>query len=273
MLRTSIWIITTLCLTPQAHAGPWVRDVGSGWAKVGPSTFRSSSGFASGQSTGLPYRSASIETYVEVGLPGGLQLVASLPWVSATQIDANDVRYHHRWTGDLRLEIDRKLHVDRPLAIGFEVRIPTFRRPSSFHKAKGVTEEQLFALQPLIPELGDTNVDVTLKLLWGTSSQVGWFAAEAGPRLRSGGFAHGVYGSCNGGIWLAPNAVALTGQISANANVTPREPAAMSKELLAVRAGMLLGRGPGVELGIGTVPFARHTGTGLDVSAAAFVEW
>lgn len=198
-------------LTSAALAGPWVHPQGEGYLRLGADHFQAASGVVDGASTGLQYRSESLSLYGEWGLGRRTQLVGSLPMVTATQreLDSEGAVWRHTWTGDLRVELDHALRAGQPLALGAELRVPTYRDPAEYARAQGVSDALLPSFVLNFPQLGDQNVDLTLKVLGGASSARAWVWGEAGPRLRFGGFAHGLHAASSVGAWAVPERLAF----------------------------------------------------------------
>lgn len=198
-----------LLTTAAALAGPWVRPAGEGYLRVGYDHFASEDATVNGVSTGLAWSSHSLGVYTEWGLGHRLQVVGSLPLTTATQTSVTGTVWRHSWSGDLRLELDGALLRDRPVALGAEVRIPTYRDPADYLTARGMPNELVTAYATSFPQLGDSNIDLTVKLLAGQSLGRGWLAGELGPRLRFGGFASGLHAAASGGWWAVPDRAAL----------------------------------------------------------------
>lgn len=264
-------MLLTLLATTAAVAGPWVHPRGQGYAKAGYTRFASADGFVQGEPTGLAFRSHSLDLYGELGLPAELQLVAGLPVVYAANISSSDLRYSHTWTGDLRLELDRRLLEGRPLAVGLQARIPTYRDPGEYNSVRGADDAYLGAIASQFPQLGDPNVDLTAVVIAGASAPSAWVAFSAGPRLRLGGFADGLYGDLNAGVWLLPSTLGLSLFSAGNLNL-PRdlETDPGSRELLQVQGTAFLAGLPGdltLEVWGGGVVLARHAATGTSFGA------
>jgi hypothetical protein len=253
-----------LALSLTAFAGPWVRPTGSVYAKGGVSLFQSDNAVAQGQATGLRYRSFAVQNYVEVGLPAKLQVVASLPFVHAVNKASNDARYTHTWTGDLTLEIDREIMTSPALAAGLSARIPTYRMPSAFERAGGLTDELLPAFYINFPELGDPSVDIQPKVLLGGGSGFGWLWGDVGPQFRTHGYAHGVLGTLNAGLWLVKQRLAIQVHSRANANITQTDRS--SRQSVYVQGGAFYNfkNGLGIDASFGVIPWAVNSSKGMD---------
>jgi len=271
--------LLVLALFPTvATAGPWVRDAGSGFAKIGTTRFISDNGFVDGEATGLAYQSQSVDTYVEVGLGRGIQVVGSLPFVAASNQASGDVAWRHAWTGDLRLEIDGRLHPSKPFAWGVELRVPTYRDPFAYGKARNMETNLLEATATNFPQLGDTNLDVTVKGMAGLSFKRGWFTAEAGPRFRTEGFASGAYGSMSLGLWALPDTIGVSLYSNANVNLWGGDPDIPSREITYVQGavfatGLDAIPGAGIQIAAGVIPYANNAARGWDLSASTFLTW
>ncbi len=275
---TTLFVMAALAAPSLASAGPWVRDLGHGFAKIGTTRFVSDNGFVDGESTGLAYRSQSFDTYFEVGLGRGIQVVGSLPFVAATNKASGDVAWNYAWTGDLRFEIDGRLHPSKPIAWGVELRVPTYRDPVDFNEAKGMSSELLAATARNFPQLGDTNLDITIKIMGGVSFKRGWFTAEAGPRFRTEEFKSGAYASAGLGMWVVPDNLAVNLYTNGNVNLIGGDPEVGSRELAYVQAavfgtGLDALPGAGLQVAAGVIPLARNSARGYDLSASAFLTW
>lgn len=261
----------------MALAGPWVRSPGEGWFKTGYSHYRSADGFVAGEATGLAYRAHRADFYGEVGLPWDLQLVGSLPFVHAANETEAGTRYTHTWTGDLRLELDRRLVRDLPIAAGIEARVPTYRAPEGYTRVRGTDNTLLPAIAPSFPEIGERSVDLTAKLLVGAAPRTVpmWFTLEAGPRLRLGDHAEGGYAAASVGGWLYRDHAGLNLYASGNRNLPGPDDALPSSETLYVQGSAMLADFPfapswGVILSAGWVVLAEHASVGRDIGLSLY---
>lgn len=261
----------TLTLIGSSMAGPWIHPAGDGYARVGYQRFEAAESVVEGQPSGLAYRSDSVTAYAELGIGEQFQVIASLPFVSASHTSVSDVVFRHRWTGDLRVELDRQLG-PRPLALGLEVRLPTYRDPADHTTARGVEPELVGAFATSFPPLGDINTDVTLKLMGGVGNDTGWLSAEVGPTLRLGGFGHSGWAAVNSGWWALPKRLAVG--VYANAVVLapwiePERATRQGVTLLgqALLTGFESAPGLGLELNGGGMVWADAATRGWSVGA------
>jgi len=266
---TALMVLTGLTgLIGPAAAGPWGHPEGEGYAKVGYTRFASDEGFLAGEPSGLDFRAHTLDAYGELGLPAELTVIAGLPLVHAVNVSAAGTRYTHTWTGDLRLALQRRLSQRAPVSLGLEARVPTYREPEDYGRVRGLDDVYLEAISAQFPQLGDRNVDLTALLSAGASSGWGWASAEAGPRLRLGGYSPGLYGALNLGAWFSPERLGMSLYSSGNLNLgdAAENP---SRQLLSVRASAFAAV-PGVEQTLvalwgGGVLVAEHASTGFDV--------
>lgn len=269
--------VILLALSTTAMAGPWVRDPGAGYAKLGWRGFQSDNGMVSGESTGLKYTSHTVGLYSEIGIPGQLQLTVDLPFVSATHASPDGVKFHHRWTGDLRVQLDRRLTKAFPLSLGLEVRLPTYGTPADRGRAAGLDDELFESFVLSFPELGDPNVDLTLKLAWGASIPRGWVKAEIGPRLRIGPYADGVMFASGVGVWIVPERLGAELYASANVNLFAGADNLANREILFTQIAVFGNPSPTLPLSIsatfGVLPVAVDSSQGGQVGLALSTWW
>lgn len=262
-------MLLTLLMTATASAGPWDYGQGSGYAKVGYTRFASDDGFLAGEAMGLDLRSHNLDTYVGYGLVDGLDVIASLPLVHAVNVGADDTRYAHTWTGDLTVGLEKNLLKSRPLSLGVDARVPTYREPDAYARVRGLDDIYLDAIVEQFPLLGDRNVDLTAKLQAGASSREGWIAVEAGPRWRIGDYASGWFGTLNAGLWVRPEQLGVSLYSSGNRSWAAQEAQDPSRQLLQVRGTLMVAvperSGMMIEAWGGGVVLADNASTGFDV--------
>jgi hypothetical protein len=265
-----------LWLTSVSFGGAWVKAPGEGYTKAGYRFFTSQDGFVQGEASGLVYQAHSATLYTEWGLPGGFQVIADLPFVSATQRSPAGIQYHHRWTGDLRLELDRKILDNGLGTLGVDVRIPTYKRASSYSGTAQYDRSALILIADRFPELGDLCVDVTVKWMMGYGANRGWITGGVGPRFRSLYYTHQVWGTLSGGVWLHPSMFALGLYTEGAVSLPLGDGFYSSREWLytqmqAMVTGFQGAPGLAFEVGVGVIPVAVHASRGLDVSVG--VSW
>jgi hypothetical protein len=271
-LKRSLTATTALLLAfgllgSPVEAGPWVKAPGEAYIKTGATFFASEDSFNQGLDTGLSYTGETYNVYAEVGLPGGFQAIVNLPLVMATNTSRSGVQYHNNTLGDLTLELDYAVLPDLPLAVGVETRLPLFT-PVSEQNGSGF-EQSINSF----PDPGDSNVDVTAKVLTGYSFHPipAWATAELGYRARFGGFADGVYAALSTGIFVWPDHIALGLYASGVLNLQedPDPAARLTKQFLYVQGYALITVAPvlpdmAISLSAGTIALADNTSAGND---------
>lgn len=251
----------------RAAAGAWIRPPGGTYVKASLSHYRSSESY--GGLPGAAYDSTSLSVYAEIGLPFQLQLTADLPLVIASQSDSQQPRRTQAWLGDARVSLERGL-LQLPLSVGLEVKVPLYR--SLYSRSQAGYVELGGELVPLAsaPEIGDGNVDLTPRLLWGLSLHPfpGWLAAEAGYRWRLGGFGSGLYFAASGGAYLIEERLGVGVWMDAVKNLGvdlfTREFVHLQIFILAKAPEHV----PGWHLtaGAGVTPLIRNGGRGFDLT-------
>jgi hypothetical protein len=161
-------VITLALAAASAWAGPWVHDPGSWYAKI------YSAGFSGGNAYELD--TTSLGLYTEVGVLKGLQVQVEVPYVwSKSGLEDASFKYATDGVGPLRAGIGV-----RPPGVKIPVSLSVFGRfPMS---------SQVTAL-PLLPQLGEPQVDVEVVGAGGGSAPLGtqrmWGSAEVGWRHRT----------------------------------------------------------------------------------------
>ncbi len=270
-------------MTPAlAWAGPWLHDAGNGYLELGTTFFSADDGVRDGVATGLAYRSVTVGTYAEIGLPGHLQLTLAAPWVAATHTSASGVVYRNRSLGDTRLALDFAPTRRLPFAVGVEVKAPLYRDPFEQSSADGIDDDVFDPVK--FPSVGSNGWDVTPRVQLGHSFYPVpmWTQIELGYRV-SGCQEHGspcrdyrdgalVSGSIGGFVWRQH--LALEGYAKAFVPVqaeTARK--APTEQFVYVRGKVTGGDLPGlpdlaITLGVGGIVHAVGTERGRDVSVS-----
>lgn len=158
--------MTALLLSGLAIAGPWVKDAGSWYAKGAYGQFRGDSYVdATGELIDdVSYLGQSVVLYGEVGVGAGLQLVASVPWQLARQVDASGRSYRRAGLGDLDLGVGRALAEALPLSAHVVAKLPAYG---------GVDGDRFGTEAVHLPALGDGQVDLAAELAVGGGGAVG----------------------------------------------------------------------------------------------------
>jgi hypothetical protein len=265
----TIAAVAILIAASTASAGPWVKEVGEAFVKVAATAFQTEQGFNQGIATGLAYNAVTYNVYAEVGLPGGLQLVTDVPFVTAVNASPAGVNYRNRTFGDARFELDYALLPDFPLTLGVETKVPLYAPIAD----QPEVAENYPRSASKFPDAGDGNVDVTPKLLvgWSFHPTPAWATAELGYRARFGEFADGLYWAAGGGIFVVPNHFAIGVYASGVLNLEEDADAtrAQTKEYGYAQGYLLLQGLPldpelGLNLSAGGIFFARNAARGVD---------
>jgi len=180
-----VTLVVLLTLLPRAEAGPWTKNQGELYVKLGQGffiadSFRDSAGTLQ---EGVNYLGASTSVYFEVGLVKGLHVWGYLPFTAArNSIEEDDTTWLRTSGGDAMLGLQYTPHfftLPFPAALKVEVKVP-------FYDINGV--EGIYAGR--FPAPGDGQVDVTLWLSAGGSlSTIPLFMfAEVGYRFRTEAF-------------------------------------------------------------------------------------
>lgn len=183
-----------LLFAGAAWAGPWTRDGGGSYVRVGADAFLADQSVLPGIGTTavVDFTAATASAYAEVGLP--------LPWkamaVASAPLNVGMVTFERRdpffdgngdtrviRMGDLRVGPQVALHSTLPLAAAVEVKIPLYA-------VDKVCDEET-VLRDLCARPGDGQVDVTPSVLAGGSVGWGWIegasATVSGRRPSSAG--------------------------------------------------------------------------------------
>jgi hypothetical protein len=173
-----VTFLVPLLLTSPVLAGPWVRDPGAHYVKVGGSHFTAGVYDDPNVSddTALAYTGQLVSVYGELGLPKGLQLVfqSAYSWGTNRDLETGWI-YRSRGLGDLGLGLVADIPwVEVPLSVAISTRIPLYD--------DGVAPG-------LHPSLGDPQVDVDAAVAAGQAVPLGphwlWFVEELGFRYRT----------------------------------------------------------------------------------------
>lgn len=175
-----------LLVAPRpALAGPWTKNLGEFYVKLGQSFFFSDSfrDSAGNLQQGIDYLGATTSVYYEVGVWKGLHLWGYLPYMVATNSFADDNTSWMRASGgDALLGVQYSPHflpVPLPLAVKLEFKVP-------FYDLNGVEGAYLSRF----PAPGDGQLDITLWLSAGGGLDAIplYFFGEVGYRIRTEAF-------------------------------------------------------------------------------------
>lgn len=265
-------------LVPRvAGAGPWPRDFGSAYLKLGATHFSADTDQNADGASGFTYEAETYNLYAEIGLPYRLAVVADLPFVAGTHSAPTGYDFNNQTLGDGRFELSYGVLDGVPFAVAIETKVPFYDRVDE------QASDGLLAVDgsqwpvSAFPNPGDGNVDVTAKLQIGHSfyPRPAWLTAEIGYRLRLDGYADGVYSAANFGAFLWPDRLALGvyGSSVFNLESAVSAEGKVSREYVYVQSYLILTAAPwipdvSVVLSIGTVAWAQHAATGTDMGIA-----
>ncbi len=259
-----------------AVAGPWTRESGSHYAKIGVDGYVAS-GWVD-PLTGLPddvsYSGWQPAAYAEVGLPFDhpVQVSAGLPLSSGTvRFDPDGIsgggeaRATTVRLGDLRLGLQTALPLDdRAVAVGVEGKLPLYELDSVGRDYRELRE--------FFPRPGDGQVDVTGLLLAGASLPKGWVEGAVGWKHRWDATVFGVRYVLRDGVVLRGKVGLAQGPLAVMLDVdalrNPR-PNTVSREWITMAAAgsWTVGVGWAVEARVSRDLWARNgaVGTGFGV--------
>lgn len=257
-----------LLLCSTALAGPWIAAPGEHYVKASVSRFAAAEYIdptAPDATSTVEYVGVTSSLYGQVGLPGKLQLHATLPWVNGRNLNRYTGWIHRTSApGDAQVGLGWDLPgLELPAAITAQARIPLYNQA---------------VLEPDYPGIGDTNVDLDLQASVGHSIPAGkhwvWFASEAGFRWRTEitpsryddglDFVNGVPYRAQIGLAPAPGGwVSL--EASGLSNLAP-SPVTRSWHQLAVGGAVPVVAGLHIELGGQWIHTARANSTGWAVT-------
>jgi hypothetical protein len=275
-------LLTAIVCAAPAEAGPWARDFGSAYLKLGFNSFSSEQSFRQGVAMDLGFESIRTNLYAEIGLPMRMTLVADVPYVIATNIAPSGTRYTNNTFGDGRFELDFQFVDGLPVSLGIETKIPLYQTLGE-QGDDGLIEVD-GTLWPLanFPVVGDDNIDVTVKILSGFSFYPvpAWATVELGYRARLGDFVDGIYWAAGAGgfVWTDHIAVGVYANgISNVAEDTDTEVMA-TPEFVYLQGYLLITAAPiepdlGFTVAYGGVVHAANSSSGNDVSLGLSYDW
>ncbi len=205
-----------LLLVSVAFGGPWTRDLGSVYSKVGADWFRAGAYVApsaSDQAT-KGFLGTQFSAYVEAGLSPAhpIQLSVSVPLATnRVEIEQEDAFGRTTGTvkttrmGDIRIRPQVALHPDLPLAAAVDLKIPLYQVDSICAKPAQI------AYQDICPRPGDGQIDISEWMLAGAAQGKAFGELGLGYMHRTEWFigwntrievADNMLFSAGGGAWL-----------------------------------------------------------------------
>jgi hypothetical protein len=169
--------LLVLAWSGPAEAGPWTKNWGELYVKLGENFFISDSyRDASGAViSGTNYSGYTTALYFEVGLPVGFQVYSYLPYTVAQNAFDGGNRYLKASGGDAQMGLQYSPHfldLPFPIAARLEFKVPFY---------------EVAQVSPSFPAPGDGQLDVTVWLSGGGSlgNIPFYFFAEVGYRHRT----------------------------------------------------------------------------------------
>jgi hypothetical protein len=261
----------------SASAGPWDREFGSMYMQAGVTYYASSESFTQGISTGLSYEALTTNIYAEIGLPARMTFMLDLPYIVATNTAPSGVRYSNNTFGDGRFELDVSLLDRIALSLGLQVKVPLYDSVADSDSGGVIDVDGRPWPATNFPDVGDDNVDLTPKLLYGYSFYPfpAWITTELGYRIRLDGFADGIYASLNAGmyVWRESLIVGLysDGVVNVQKDADPTVQA--TREYLYLKGYLTITAAPwqpalGLTFSGGVIPVARNSSRGWDLGVS-----
>lgn len=211
-------LLASTLLPAAAHAGPWVKQPGQTYIKVGGGVFESDKIYDLAgdlQELEFTYANQSATIYAEVGVAKDLGiLVATSFYQAGNTLRLTKEEFTNSGFGDLDLGVQWQAWsgdgcVAAVNAVG---RAPLYSGVLSADAQVGTSGSSLTREERYRPALGDGSYDVSVTGAVGCSLHPfpGWVAAEAGPRLRTRGFGSGAQFAFDVGAFVIPERLALT---------------------------------------------------------------
>jgi hypothetical protein len=123
-MRSSFAALLLLLIPHLAHAGPWLKDTGAGYAKLSTTYFQSEGYYRASEETDFSFSSYSLSLYSEIGLPGPFQAIVQIPFVFAANSNASDVAFRNADFGDGRFSLEWAPWDGLNLVVGMDLRSP-----------------------------------------------------------------------------------------------------------------------------------------------------
>jgi len=275
------FFVLLLGISPKAHAGPWGREFGKGYAKLGVSYFDAEQSYIRGVPTLLNYSSWTTDLYLEIGLPYQLTAIIDVPYVVGSNESAAGVTFNNHSFGDGLFELDYQITQDWPLSFGVETKAPLYDLVQDQGVAGLVNVDDYLWSASNFPDPGDGNVDLTLKALAGMSLYPlpGWLHAGLGYRIRFDDFVDGIYGCFGAGYFIWPEHLALSFYTEGIINVQEDSDVDVlaTKEYLYLQGEVLTKGFPGLpgfglSVGAGGIPAAKNSSKGYRLNVSISYE-
>ncbi|MFU8806508.1 MAG: hypothetical protein ACNA8W_22040 [Bradymonadaceae bacterium] len=258
-LLTLLTLLTITVIAPPVLAGPWTKDKGEFYAKVGEGTYLASAfRNADGETVeGSEYLSMTTFAYGEVGLLDGLHVQGYIPLLYARNRVERGT-YTDFGLGDASLGIQASpLKLAIPTSIRLDAKIPLYGAPPVGPGAQ------------FVPARGDGQIDLTTWLSTGAGTATYYFYADIGYQHRTTwSFDPGVVGPFSDGfVFQAQVGYSLFGQAIlaiGTGGVLPLEQDTTSKGYVTVGPSLFYPVSDTIALeaaGYGT-PWSRNSAAG-----------
>jgi hypothetical protein len=276
-MRSSFAALLLLLIPHLAHAGPWLKDTGAGYAKLSTTYFQSEGYYRASEETDFSFSSYSLSLYSEIGLPGPFQAIVQIPFVFAANSNASDVAFRNADFGDGRFSLEWAPWDGLNLVVGMDLALPLYT-PVTSQQLPG----ELSAWQTSFPDLGDGNYDLTTRIDYGLSLSVipGWLTGSAGYRKRFGYYVDGIDLKMQLGVWVFPNKAYLSLYSQALLNVAkdPEPTLLTSRETVSLEVSLGVTADP-LEKNLhlvfswGTLLYTRFASPGYSLTVGVAYSW
>jgi hypothetical protein len=275
-LRAAV-VLLILSVGATAEAAPWIRSPGHSWVSLRTGTFAAEiPGTDALLRSGSEIFSAAVTA--EVGLPKRFELGVDLPYSIATNHFGGE-RFVNRAFGDMRLYLNYGLPFETPVAVGFETKLPLYRRVVDQAQGELIEVDGQLRTVAQFPDVGDGNVDLVPSIAIGHSfyPRPAWATAKLSYRHRLGPWVDGVEAALSAGLWAYENWIGFGVYTAGLLNLGRDENVLniRSREFFQISGYALLGtpvQGLLVKIWAGTVPWARQSESGGDFGVALSFE-
>lgn len=206
-------LVTSVCFhAPEASAGAWTKDAGSGYLKLGSATFVSDHGYdlrgARVEGDTFLLQAETFYGYAELGLTDDVTLIGYVPYIMATNRHDSGVSFHTLGVGDALVGAQVNVLRWQSLVASarFELKAPLYQGAPSIQGRQTAKVPGFPRSATFFPALGDGQVDLTTFGSLGSSLPWvdGFVSVDVGYRLRTGSLTDAFVVAGSGGVWLLP---------------------------------------------------------------------